>query len=221
MRLLYAGNIGSKQGLLRLCETLGETTAEFQFRIHGDGGAASEVRDWLARSGDSRFSIRPVLDETGFVDALHETDFLIITEKSESGASFFPSKTVPALASGTPILAVSDPDSPLGQEMRTHNVGPWFPWTRCSEIGDLLASIDAHEQDFVGWQHNAIRRSQSFSREACLDSVVTTLEHTLGDSVDPVANIVRDPEPAALPISRRTRDALCPHSLCRKQATIS
>ena len=186
--------------MLRLCENLGETTSQFQFRIHGDGGAASEVREWLARSEDSRFSLRPVLDEAGFVDALHETDFLIITEKSESGASFFPSKTVPALASGTPILAVSDPDSPLGREMRTHNVGPWFPWNRCSEIGDFIDSIDARERDFVVWQQNAIGRSKSFGREQCLDFVETTLHSMLGDPVVQQVNGVLDARPATLPI---------------------
>ena len=200
VRLLYAGNIGSKQGLLQFCKNLAMTTAPFQFKIHGDGGAASEVREWLTSSGDSRFSFCPVLDEAAFVGALHETDFFVITEKPESGASFFPSKTVPALASGTPILAVSDPNSPLGREMRTHGVGPWFPWNRCSEVGNLLGSIDAHEQDFVIWQRNAIRRSESFVRERCLDFVENTLHRILEDRVGQEAHGVLDAQPAPVPI---------------------
>jgi colanic acid biosynthesis glycosyl transferase WcaI len=200
VRLLYAGNIGSKQGLLQFCKTLEMTTAPFQFRIHGDGGAASEVRDWLTSSGDSRFSFCPVLDEAAFVGALHETDFLVITEKPESGASFFPSKTVPAMASGTPILAVSDPDSPLGREMRTHDVGPWFSWNRCSDLGDFLDSIDAREKDFVVWQQNAIGRSKSFGREQCLDFVEITLNSILSEKVVQQVNGVVDAKPTTLPI---------------------
>jgi hypothetical protein len=154
----------------------------------------------LASSGDSRFSLFPVLDEAAFVHALHQTDFLVITEKPESGASFFPSKTVPALASGTPILAVSDPDSPLGREMTTHNVGPWFPWNRCSEVGDFLGSNAAREQEFVTWQQNAIRRSESFVRDRCLDFVETTLHKILEHRVDQDAIGVLDAKPSTLPI---------------------
>jgi colanic acid biosynthesis glycosyl transferase WcaI len=201
VRLLYAGNIGSKQGLLQFCQILGTTTAPFRFHIHGDGGAASEVRQWLTSSGDSRFSFCPVLEEAAFVDALHATDFLVITEKPDSGASFFPSKTVPGLASGTPILAVSDPDSPLGREMRAHNVGPWFPWTRCSQLGEFLGSIDGRELEFVGWQRNAIRRSEAFVRERCLDFVEATLYGIVGENVDLETTGVLDAKGASLPIS--------------------
>jgi colanic acid biosynthesis glycosyl transferase WcaI len=200
VRLLYAGNIGSKQGLLQFCKNLGTTTAPFRFQIHGDGGAASEVHQWLTSTGDSRFSVGPVLDEAAFVDALHQTDFFVITEKPESGASFFPSKTVPGLASGTPILAICDPVSPLGREMRAYNVGPWFPWSRCSEVGDFLGSIGGREQDFVLWQQNAIRRSESFVRETCLDFVETTLHRLVRDRVDQEAKGVLDAKPATLPI---------------------
>jgi colanic acid biosynthesis glycosyl transferase WcaI len=200
VRLLYAGNIGSKQGLLQFCKNLGMSNAPFHFQIYGDGGAAPEVREWLTSSGDSRFSLFPVLDEAAFVHALHQTDFLVITEKPKSGASFFPSKTVPALASGTPILAVSDPDSPLGREMITHSVGPWFPWNRCSEVGDFLGSNAAREQEFVNWQQNAIRRSESFVRDRCLDFVETTLHKILEHRVDRDAIGVLDAKPSTLPI---------------------
>jgi colanic acid biosynthesis glycosyl transferase WcaI len=200
VHLLYAGNIGAKQGLLQFCEKLIQSTAPFHFQIHGDGGAAAEIREWVASSGDPRFVFCPVLAESAFAGALYQTDFMIITEKPASGASFFPSKTVPALASGTPILAVSDPDSPLGREMTTQNVGPWFPWDRSSQVGELLESIDARAADFVIWQQNALRRSESFARERCLDFIETTLHTICGDRIDQDAKGVLDARPASLPI---------------------
>jgi colanic acid biosynthesis glycosyl transferase WcaI len=184
VRLLYAGNIGAKQGLLQFCKILANSTAAFHFQIHGDGGAAAEVREWASRSCDSRFSIGPVLDEAAFVEALFESDLFVITEKPDSGASFFPSKTVPGLASGTPILAVSDPDSPLGREIRSQNVGPWFPWDRCREVADLLGSIGAREREFAVWQQNAIDRSQAYGRDHCLDFIETTLHRMLAYRFD-------------------------------------
>ncbi len=95
VRLLYAGNIGAKQGLLKFCKNLGKTTVPFRFQIHGDGGAASEVREWVISSGDSRFSIGPVLDEAHSSEALHQTDFFVITEKPAKRCLLFPQQDRP------------------------------------------------------------------------------------------------------------------------------
>ncbi len=200
VRLLYAGNIGAKQGLLQFCKLLGNSTAPFHFQIHGDGGAASEVREWVSSSGDRRFSIGPVLDEAAFAQALHQSDLFVITEKPDAGASFFPSKTVPGLASGTPILAVCGPDSPLGQEMKSQNVGPWFPWDRCSEITDLLGSMNGREHDYLVWQQNAIARSQFYAREHHLDFIEMTLHRIIAPRLDDQAMGVLDAKSATLPI---------------------
>ncbi len=118
VRLLYSGNIGKKQGLLDFCKKLHESSLAFEFRIQAAGGTAAEVENWIASSGDARFRFGPLVSEPEFVRALENTDFYVITEKHGSGASFFPSKSIPAMASGTPILAISSPDSPLGREMR-------------------------------------------------------------------------------------------------------
>ncbi len=199
VRLLYAGNIGAKQGLLQFCQVLGRSSAPFHFQIHGDGGAAAEVRDWISSTQDARFAFGPVLDESRFAEALHQTDFFVITEKPEVGASFFPSKTVPGLASATPILAVCDSGSPLGQEMKRHNVGPWFAWDRCSAITELLESINTRKDAFVSWQANALHRSQSYGREHCLDFIETTLQRILEDRVDEKTGGVLDAKSATSP----------------------
>ena len=176
VRLLYAGNIGTKQGLLELCKALQTSASAFAFRIHGDGSAAAEVRDWIATGNDPRFSYGPLLEEPNFVRALHEADLFVIPEKSGSGASFFPSKMAPGMASNTPTLAVSDPDSPLGREVRGQGLGPWFPWDRCGEIGDFLETLTTRKEEFVIWQRNAVRRGRFYDREVCLDTIERTLD---------------------------------------------
>jgi colanic acid biosynthesis glycosyl transferase WcaI len=169
VRLLYSGNIGTKQGLLDLCKALHASPDPFSFRIHGDGGSAAEVADWVSACGDRRFTFGPLVSEPEFVRALHDADLFVITEKAGSGASFFPSKTIPAMSAGTPILAVSSPDSPLGREMLGQRIGPWFAWEQCREIGGLLGSLEASPHEFHRWQHSAQQRSAFFDRERCLD----------------------------------------------------
>ena len=185
--------------MLKFCKNLASSTAAFQFQIYGDGGSATEVREWIINSRDRRFSFDTVLTESAFVDALLQTDFFVITEKAQSGASFFPSKTVPGLATGTPILAVSDPESALGREMRTHEVGPWFSWDRCTEVGDLLESIERRDHEFLAWQSNAIRRSEAFVRDHCLDFIESTFHSILANRFDVETTGVLDARSARLP----------------------
>jgi len=59
VKLLYAGNIGTKQDLLLFCQQLQATDAPFHFRIHGNGGRADEIREWVEATGDDRFTFGP------------------------------------------------------------------------------------------------------------------------------------------------------------------
>ena len=191
VRLLYSGNIGTKQGLLDFCHHLQANRVPFDFRIQGDGGGAAQVRDWVASSGDDRFSFGPLVDEPGFVRALYEADLFVITERPGKGASFFPSKTIPAITSGTPILAVSNLESPLGCEVRNQRLGPWFSWDRCGDVARLLDSLESRPEELVEWQNNAIRRSRFYDRERCLDLFQRTLEDMVqGRTVEAVAPLV-------------------------------
>ena len=181
VRLFYSGNIGTKQGLLEFCRVLHQSAARFAFRIHGDGGAADGLRQWVAGCGDTRFAIGPLLDEPGFARAMHESDLVVITEKAGSGASFFPSKAIPAMASGTPILAVSDPTSPLGVEMRRAAPGPWFGWPEVGAIAGLLERLADAPDGLTAWQRAALGRAAHFERERCLDQYQAALEEMVQD----------------------------------------
>jgi len=179
-RLLYAGNIGGKQDLLKFCRRLQESTARFQFRIHGDGAEAGTVRDWVETTGDPRFSFGPFLDEAAFADALHETDLFVITEKTGSGGSFIPCKMIAGIASGCPILAVSDADSPLGEEMRTYDLGPWFPWDALGQVGNVLSVLRGTPDQFVGWQKNAVERAAFYRRERIIEQFDREIRAVIG-----------------------------------------
>ena len=175
VRLLYSGNIGAKQGLLEFCRALHAGPVPFFFQIHGDGGMAAEVRDWVASAGDPRFSIGPLVDEPRFARDLHDADLFVVTEKPHRNASFFPSKIIPGMISGTPILAVSSPESPLGCEVREYGLGPWFPWDRCGAVAELLATLESRPEDLVTWQRNANRRGEFFERDRWIDLFEQTM----------------------------------------------
>lgn len=165
VKLLYAGNIGGKQDLLRFCRSLHESGASFVFRIHGNGAEAAAVEAWIRDARDPRFTFGPFLEERDFAKALYETDLFVITEKRGSGGSFIPCKMIAGVASGSPILAVSDPDSPLGREMAAYQVGPWFSWDDLPKVPEMLDQIPFDPGQFLTWQSNALARAKFYRRD--------------------------------------------------------
>ena len=174
-RLLYAGNIGTKQDLVRFLEALHKSDAPFTFRVHGNGGGADAVRAFIEQANDARFTFGPFLDEAGFAQALHETDFFVITEKSGSGGSFIPCKMISGVASGSPILAVCDEESPLGQEMALAQCGPCFTWDQMDAVGGWLKSAANDTDAFQAWQQRALDRAAFYHR----DNVIAGFDSSL------------------------------------------
>lgn len=172
VRLLYSGNIGTKQDLLQFCMALHASDVPFHFRIQGSGSRAAEVRDWMAGIGDRRFAFHDLTDEAGLARALHDTDFFVITEKAGTGGSFIPSKLIPGLASGTPILAVCDSDSPLGREMEDARPGPRLDWDRLAAVPEVVAADAA---TFGAWQQRALERAGFYAREEVIDRYADTV----------------------------------------------
>jgi len=164
VRLLYAGNIGGKQDLLRLCQLLAGSNVPFLFRIHGNGAEALSIESWIHSAGDPRFIFGPFLDELRFAVALHETDLFVITEKTGSGGSFIPCKVIASVASGTPILAVCDANTPLGTEMKEYQLGPWFGWDQASDIPFFLQNLPKAGELFKQWQENVLAHTVFYER---------------------------------------------------------
>lgn len=185
-RFLYAGNIGRKQNLLALLTRMGESSQSFTFRVHGSGAQATAVSDWIRNKDDPRFSFGPFMDEADFASALRWTDFFVITETSGSDASFMPSKLIPAIASGTPILAICDPSSPLGNEVIQHQLGPQITWDRLAEIeGTSELSAISHNA-YAQWSCNALKRSMQYDRNVIVSRFVEAFDLMRNGSLPPV-----------------------------------
>lgn len=175
VKLLYSGNIGTKQGLLEFCRVLGASDADFLFRVQGDGSEGARLREWIDQSSDPRFVYHSLTDEEGLARAIYESDFFVITEREGVGGSFIPSKLIPALSASTPILAVCDADSPLGLEIAAHEPGYHVSWPRISELPVFLKHVSS--SDFAAWQHNAAERAPFYDRERVIGLYEDALRH--------------------------------------------
>lgn len=180
VRLLYSGNIGGKQNLLAFCQRLAATDHLFEMRIQGAGGRAEEVRQWIDESHDTRFIMGDLTDEKGLAEKLAWADAYVITEKPGAGSSFVPSKLIPGMTAGAPILAVCDPEGPLGQEVREFSVGFLARWDQNDALDTFFRTVRTDPETYVAWSHNALRRGAFYDRDRGIDRCVAVLDEMTG-----------------------------------------
>ncbi|MEZ6034695.1 MAG: glycosyltransferase [Planctomycetaceae bacterium] len=172
--LFYSGNIGSKQGLAAFCRTLQQLDLPFQMTIHGDGAAAPELHDHLDRSGDPRFKHGPLLSAEAFVERLKRTDWFVITEKSGMGTAVMPSKLIPAVTLGVPILAVCDPAGALGQAVSRHQLGICLAWNELNTLQERLTSTS--DEQMEAYRQRCRRFSCTYDRGDRIAAIERILE---------------------------------------------
>ena len=124
-QLFYSGNVGMKQGLPDFIELFKPAGAQWQLQINGGGADIARLRQSVA--GQANMAIGGVLEEAEYVQALLQCTACLVTQKPGVGANFLPSKLLPALASGTPVLAVCDANTPLANEVNAGGFGVVIP----------------------------------------------------------------------------------------------
>jgi len=175
-KLLYCGTIGNKQGLREFCQQLQATChGNFHFQIHGEGSEARAVKTWIEQSGDQRFEFGGLLPDAEFIRKIHDADWFVISEKPGAGFSFLPSKLIPCISAGTPVIAISDHSSPLGHEVATQGLGIAIEWARLDQLPRELAEYRRSPEKFTLLQQNCLHRASAFDREAAIDRVEQVL----------------------------------------------
>jgi len=181
MKLLYCGTIGKKQGLLEFCQRLSRFDISFDFQIRGAGSEATSVRDWITQQGDTRFKFGPLVSDAEFIGAIHATDWFVISETQGAGSSFLPSKLIPCIALGTPVLSVSDRSGPLGREVTEHRLGIALEWSQFAELLSQLAFFVQTPHAFAALQQNCLERASAHSRQTAIDHIESLLERHIAD----------------------------------------
>ena len=186
-KLLYCGTIGKKQGLLQFCQSLSKCEGDFHFQIRGDGGEAEQVRRWVESCADRRFAFGALLSQSEFVNAIHAADWFVVPQKSSVGSSFFPSKLIPSIFIGTPILAISDGAGPLYNEVSENGLGLVVPWSQLDRLTDQLDALRRDPARFEQLQANCVRRAQAFDRDCAIDQYDSLLQEQRSRSNSPSA----------------------------------
>jgi colanic acid biosynthesis glycosyl transferase WcaI len=164
--LFYSGNVGVKQGLPDFITAFTSTNTGWQLRINGGGAQREAVEQSVKGRQDIEFG--GVLSEADYVQALLTSAACLVTQASGVGANFLPSKLLPAMAAGAPVLAVCDPQSPLGREVMEGGFGEIVPPGDASRLGTVLQRWANEERLLAELGAKARQWSARFERSAVL-----------------------------------------------------
>jgi colanic acid biosynthesis glycosyl transferase WcaI len=166
-QLFYAGNVGVKQGLHIFINSFREIGGDWRLRVHGGGAEAEKLRKMIG--GMDRITLAPVLDEPQYVRSLRGATACLVTQKPGTGPDFLPSKLLPALATGSPVLAVCERDSPLGREVKEGGFGVVLDPGDTDGLRRTLERWSADPAELAVMSSRSLERARLYSRAAILD----------------------------------------------------
>lgn len=203
--VMYSGNLGlyyEFETLLKAAELLkGEP---FRFVFIGSGGRRAWLAEQIERRGLTNCSLHPYQPLEKIGDSLNACDASLVTIARGIEGISYPSKLYSSLATGKPIVALSEPDSELRQLVETHGVGLWF------EVGDARGVAEGLRRlraDATGSRRMGHAARELFEHRFTLDVTgrayadVLSLAVNGGDStpregLGPVPRRSREPEAA-------------------------
>ena len=176
--LFYSGNLGVKQGLPRFVESFTESRGAWALEIHGGGAERSRLK--AATRSLAGIVLGEVLDEAEYVKRLLTCSACLVTQTHGVGANFLPSKLLPALATGTPVLAVCDESSPLGREVQRGAFGAIVPPDDRSSLRQVLGKWLARPELMAQLGRNALKWAERFERANILGQYEDELKRLTG-----------------------------------------
>jgi len=140
--VLYSGNMGEKQGLEFLISAASrlKERQDIRFVFCGEGAVRRALED--AAKDLPNVYFLPLQPPEKMNVLLNTADIHILSQRSDLGDAVMPSKLLPILASGKPVIAAVNPESELGKIVS--GVGLVVPYLEeealCQAILNLVLS---------------------------------------------------------------------------------
>lgn len=173
--LLYSGNMGVKQGLPRFLEDFRAAGDGWMLHLHGGGAERRKVEEAAGGMDGVRFG--DVLDESRYVAALRTCTACLVTQMPGVGGNFLPSKLLPALAVGAPVLAVAGAGSPLEREVLEGRFGEVVAPGDAAALAVVLRRWRSEPGHLDSLSSHALDWSRRYSRSVVLPRYLAELEH--------------------------------------------
>lgn len=182
--LIYSGNIGIKQGLPDFLAQFRDASyagSKWKVEIYGGGANKSALDSVLANN--PAVSMGGVQDEVAYVANLLRATACLVTQRPGVGANFLPSKILPALATGTPVLAVCETNSPLGKEVTVSGCGEIVAPGDPAALRAVLQKWQDHPELVVEMSRRAKERAAIYERNNVLGKYEVELNALIAPGV--------------------------------------
>lgn len=138
--VLYAGNMGEKQGLEVVLEAAGllRGRREIRFVLAGAGAARSRLERAALRMRLGNVRFLPLQPEERLPLLLAAGDIHLVVQRREAADLVMPSKLVNILAAGRPSIATADPGTELHRVLTEQDCGLVVP---PGDAGELARAI--------------------------------------------------------------------------------
>ncbi|MFY0256283.1 WcaI family glycosyltransferase [Chitinophaga sp. 30R24] len=123
--ILYAGNLGEKQGLESIVEVAREFShrPEVQFVICGAGGGKGKLMKLVAQSGLDNIRFFPLQPQEKLPALLATADIHLVLQKKSASDLVMPSKLTGILSAGGCPIVTASPGTTLYEVVKEHQVG--------------------------------------------------------------------------------------------------
>jgi colanic acid biosynthesis glycosyl transferase WcaI len=176
--LFYSGNLGVKQGLPAFIDQFhSASAAELGWSLKINGGGAERNRLQSVVGTKLGIRIGPVQTEEGYVGSLLEAAACLVTQRPGVGSNFIPSKLLPALATGTPVLAVCDFKSPLGKEVLDGGFGEVVAPGDTMTLNGVLQKWKNEPESLAAMSQRARKWAIRYERDTVLGLYETELRN--------------------------------------------
>lgn len=115
--VMYAGNMGFSQGLENLIYAASRLAnrPEIRFVFVGEGPCRPDLEELVRQMRLENVVFLPFQPRTRLPEVLATADLSVVSLLSGIGVGSIPSKTFPILASGRPVLAITEEENELGK----------------------------------------------------------------------------------------------------------
>ncbi|WP_099364927.1 glycosyltransferase family 4 protein [Sphingobacterium sp. 1.A.4] len=139
--LVYGGNLGKRQGLDFLLETIHNFNSdEIFFLIIGDGTEYQRIRDWFRVYLPNNAILMQRLSKEDYDKLLAACDVGLIFLDSNFLIPNFPSRLLSYLEMGLPVLAATDVNTDIGRILEEYNSGLSV---RAGNLEDMIEKLNS------------------------------------------------------------------------------
>ncbi|KAA3619082.1 MAG: colanic acid biosynthesis glycosyltransferase WcaI [Proteobacteria bacterium] len=174
--VLYAGNMGEKQGLELVLEAARRLASETHlvFVMAGDGAARSR----LEQQGRDLPNVRwlPVQPSERLNELLNLADVHVLPQRADVAGVVMPSKLTNMLASGRPVVATASPGMAIHEVVAGHNAGVVVEPGDVGALAAALLSLAADAGKRVRMGRNARAYAEDYLNK---ESILAQLEKEL------------------------------------------